>query len=151
MEIKNRKRERRYTAVATLALQVQSFCSCNLAALRAKPGQSAESFETRVTDCGFPADSESVVVLTPRLEDCSPLDIYLLVIRREPLRDGQVVQSISKTMKGAPGSGSRDERLSIGPLTLHQPLGILLSQFVVRDAPENLPAQRDQLDEGKLS
>src|ERR1700688_2900402 len=131
MEIENRKRERRYTAVATPALQVQSFCICNLAALRAKPGQSAERFETRPTDCGFPPDSESVVVLTERLDDCSPLNIHLLVIRRESLRDGQIVQSISEAMKGAPGSGLRDDSLSIGRLTLHQLLGIRLSQLVV--------------------
>ena len=54
-------------------------------------------------------------------------------------------------MKGAPGSRSCDEGRSIGRLVLHQPLRILLGQFVVGDKPKNFPAQRDQLDERDLS
>src|SRR5260370_27795571 len=85
LEVEERQRKWRDTAVPAAAFQVQQFCGVDLSALGIEPEQGRDIFKTLTTVLGCLQDGKGFIVATEGLEDRRAFAIYGLDFDRELL------------------------------------------------------------------
>jgi len=110
-------------------------------------GQRTQRGEVGPALCRVSAQHAGVGVASDRLADRRPLRVQRRPVHTTSSRGVEVGKRPEKTVEGGPCPGPGQPGRTVVRGIAHQHLGQLSGAFVVCDAAQDVPAQKEQLDQ----
>ena len=146
-KVELRQRKRRNPTVVVTTFVEELFGRGHIPAIGAKRSQRRQRGEIGATFYGVPEDREGLVVASDRLEDGGAFGVHVGGIGSEPQGVIEVTQRVGEAVERGTRAGAREEGYAVGRAIVRELFGPRFSPFVVGDATQDVPTQKQQFNE----